>query len=94
MANPLEIVVQIVWEIITSTIYTFAKIAGLLIQLFRELAVGPNSSPLTIFIALGLFALVIYGLFKFTKGEAKTIIIAIGLLILLLLVMTAAVVFV
>jgi len=94
MTNPLEIVAQIIWEIITSTIYTFAKIAGLLIQLFRELAVGPNSSPLTIFIALALFALVIYGLFKFAKGESKTMIMAIGLLILILLVMASAVVFV
>jgi len=90
----LDTIVQIIWEIITSTIYTFAKITGLIIQLFRELAVGPNSSPLTIFIALGLFALVIYGLFKFAKDESKNLIIAIGLLILLLLVMTAAVVFV
>jgi hypothetical protein len=90
----LDTIAQIIWEIITSTIYTFARIAGLLLQLFRELAVGPTASPLTIFIALGLLALVIYGLFKFAKGESKTIIIAIGLLILLLLVMTAAVIFV
>lgn len=77
MATFGEAIIAILVEIIRSTATTAMVIIRNVALLFQILIVNAKTaSPLALLVAGGLLFLVVFGIFKFLKAEARTLIIA------------------
>ena len=92
MATFGEIVVGMIYTIISSIVNTTVAIVGGLIELFRILNANVGSlSPLAIFIAALILGLIIYALFRIFKGQFKVFIFAVAVLVILTLITLLAI---
>ncbi len=86
MATFGEIIVGMIYAIISSIVNTTIAVLGGLFELFRILNANLGSlSPLAIFIAVLILGLIIYALFRIFKGQAKIFIFAVAILVILTL---------
>jgi len=82
-----EIIVNMIYTIISSIVNTALAVLRGLYQLFNMVYVNlGNLSPLAIAIALIVLGLIVFALFKIFKGQAKILILAITILIIITLV--------
>ena len=87
MATFGEIIVGMLYTIISSIVNTTIAVIGGIIELFRILNANLGSlSPLAIFIAALILGLIIYALFRIFKGQAKIFIFAVAILVILTLI--------
>jgi hypothetical protein len=81
-----EIIIDMIYTIISSIVYTTFTVLNGLYQLFNIIYVNlGNLSPLAIILAVIILGLTVYALFRIFKGQAKILIIAVAVLILITL---------
>jgi hypothetical protein len=87
MATFGEIIVGMIYTIISSIVNTTIAVLGGLFQMFRILHANlGNLSPLAIFIAILILSLIIYALFRIFKGQVKIFIFAVAVLVIITLI--------
>ena len=81
-----DIVIEIVWTIISSIISLFLKLALLIGQLLDIVLINSGSlGSVQVIIMIFVIALVLIGVFKLLKGSLKNLVIAFVIFALLLL---------
>ncbi len=80
-------VIELVWTIISSIIETTIRIAQLVLQLFGIVSANSGQlSALHLMIIVFMMAVILFGIFKFLKGDIKHLVIAFIILAFLILI--------